>query len=119
MGSLFKTFVTMPTTLTLMVGLSWIGPSVHAQEAATTIQISVKNHRFQPAEIHAAANKPIILRIKNLDATPMEFESVTLRVEKVVAGNSEGIIRLRALSPGRYDFFDDFHPESRGTLVAQ
>jgi hypothetical protein len=119
MGSLFKTFVTMPATLTLMVGLSWIGPSVHAQEAATTIQISVKNHRFQPAEIHAAANKPIILRIKNLDATPMEFESVTLRVEKVVAGNSEGIIRLRALSPGRYDFFDDFHPESRGTLVAQ
>jgi hypothetical protein len=44
---------------------------------------------------------------------------VTLRVEKVVAGNSEGIIRLRALSPGRYDFFDDFRPETRGTLVAQ
>jgi hypothetical protein len=119
MGSLFKTFVTAAATLTFMAGLSWIGPPVHAQEAAGTVQISVKNHRFQPAEIRASANKPIVLRIKNLDATPMEFESVTLRVEKVVAGNSEGIIRLRALSPGRYDFFDDFHPETRGTLVAQ
>jgi Cupredoxin-like domain len=119
MGTLFKTFVTVAATLILTTGASWIGPSVHAQEAATTIQVSVKNHHFQPAEVHAAANKPIILRIKNLDATPMEFESVTLRVEKVVAGNSEGIIRLRALSPGRYDFFDDFHQETRGTLVAQ
>jgi len=106
-------------TLGLVAGLSWIGASVHAQDAAVTMHISVSNHRFQPAEIRAAANKPIILRIKNLDATPMEFESVTLRVEKIVAGNSEGIIRLRALSSGRYDFFDDFRPETRGTLVVQ
>ena len=119
MGSLFRIFVTIPAALTLMAGVYWTGPSGHAQETAVSVQISVKNHRFQPAEIHAAANKPMMLRIKNLDATPMEFESVTLRVEKVVAGNSEGIIRLRALSPGRYDFFDDFHPETRGTLVVQ
>ncbi len=57
----------------------------------------VKNHRFQPAEVHAPANVPIVLRVKNLDSTPMEFESVSLRVEKVVTGNSEGIIRLRPL----------------------
>ena len=119
MASLCKTLVTAIASLTLAGGLSWSGPSTHAQETAVTVQISVKNHRFQPAEIHASANKPIMLRIKNLDATPMEFESVTLRVEKVVTGNSEGIIRLRALSPGRYDFFDDFHPETRGTLVVQ
>jgi hypothetical protein len=119
MDSLFKTLVTVAVTQTLMLGASWIGPSLQAQEAVTTIQISVKSHHFQPAEVHVAANKPIILRIKNLDATPMEFESVTLRVEKIVAGNSEGIVRLRALAPGRYEFFDDFHQESRGSLVAQ
>jgi hypothetical protein len=119
MNSLCKTLVTVAATLIFVTGFSWIGPSVHAQEATVTVEISVKNHRFQPAEIHVGANRPIMLRIKNLDATPMEFESVTLRVEKVVAGNSEGIIRLRALSPGRYEFFDDFHPETRGTLVAQ
>lgn len=89
-----------------------------AQEA-TTIQLSVKDHRFQPAELHAPANKPIILILKNLDPIPMEFESITLRVEKVVVGNSEGTIRLRPLATGRYNFFDDFRPETKGVLVIQ
>jgi hypothetical protein len=89
-----------------------------AQQAAS-VSISVKNHRFQPAEIHAPAKVPIELRVKNLDPTPMEFESVSLRVEKVVTGNSEGIIRLRPLEPGRYNFFDDFHQETTGVLVVR
>ena len=89
-----------------------------AQQAAN-VSISVKNHRFQPAEIHAPANVPIELRVKNLDPTPMEFESVSLRVEKVIAGNSEGTINVRALQPGRYGFFDDFHQSTRGTLIVQ
>jgi hypothetical protein len=94
------------------------GPQVRAQEAAN-ISVSIKNHRFQPAEISAPANVPVMLRVKNLDATPMEFESVSLRVEKVVTGNSEGVIRLRSLSPGRYNFFDDFNPNANGVLVVR
>ena len=90
--------------------------AAHAQQG-TSLSISVKNHRFQPAELSAPANVPITLRVKNLDPTPMEFESVSLRVEKVVTGNSEGIVRLRPLAPGRYNFFDDFHQETNGTLV--
>jgi hypothetical protein len=57
--------------------------------------------------------------VKNLDSTPMEFESVSLRVEKVVTANSEGIIRLRPLSPGRYNFFDDFNQAANGVLVVR
>lgn len=95
-----------------------ISSSASAQEA-TTIQLSVKDHRFQPAELHAPANKPIIVILKNLDPIPMEFESITLRVEKVVVGNGEGTIRLRPLAPGRYNFFDDFRPETKGVLVVQ
>lgn len=89
-----------------------------AQQAAS-VSISVKNHRFQPAEIHAPAKVPIELRVKNLDLTPMEFESVSLRVEKVVTGNGEGIIRLRPLEPGSYNFFDDFNPQTKGVLVVR
>ena len=92
--------------------------SATAQQAAS-VTISVKNHRFQPAEVYAPANVPIELHIKNLDAAPMEFESVSLRVEKVVTGNGEGIIRLRPLEPGRYNFFDDFHQETTGVLVVR
>ncbi len=53
-----------------------------ATAQSVTIALSIKNHRFQPAEINAPANKQIILRIKNLDATPMEFESISLRVRE-------------------------------------
>ena len=89
-----------------------------AQQAAT-VTVSIKNHRFQPAQITAPAKVPIELRVKNLDPTPMEFESVSLRVEKVVTGNSEGIIRLRPLEPGSYNFFDDFNQEANGVLVVK
>jgi Cupredoxin-like domain len=89
-----------------------------AQQTAN-VTISVKNHRFQPAEINAPAKVPIELRVKNLDPTPMEFESVSLRVEKMVTGNSEGVIRLRPLEPGRYNFFDDFNPQTTGVLVVR
>ncbi len=89
-----------------------------AQEPAN-LTVSIKNHRFQPAELQAPANVPIVLHVKNLDSTPMEFESVSLRVEKVVTGNGEGVIRLRPLSPGRYNFFDDFNQQANGVLIVK
>ena len=83
------------------------------------VAVSVKDHRFQPAEVHAPANQPLAITVKNLDATPMEFESVSLRVEKVVTPGAAGTVHVRPLAPGRYEFFDDFHQETRGILVVQ
>jgi len=104
--------------LVLMLSmLSPSGPS-RAQQAAM-VEISVKDHHFQPAEIHAPANRPVVLRVKNLDATAMEFESKSLGVEKVVAPGTQGAVNIRPLAPGQYEFFDDFHQETRGTLVVQ
>jgi hypothetical protein len=88
-------------------------------EQSALVAVAVKGHHFQPAQLHAPANRPLTLRVRNLDAAPMEFESVSLRVEKVVAPGSEGIINVRPLAPGQYEFFDDFHQETRGTLVVQ
>jgi hypothetical protein len=102
----------------IMPALVLIANPIKAQEPVT-LQITVKNHQFEPAEIVGPANKPIVLRVKNLDATPMEFESASLRVEKVVTANSEGIINLRPLQPGRYNFFDDFHQQTTGVLTIQ
>jgi hypothetical protein len=93
--------------------------SVAFAQQAANLTIRVQNHRFVPSEITAPANTPIVLRVQNLDPTPMEFESVTLRVEKVVVGKGEGIIRIRPLAPGRYNFFDDFHQETNGVLVVR
>jgi hypothetical protein len=91
-----------------------------AAQESVDIALAVKDHKFDPAEIQAPAGKPIVLRIKNLDASPMEFESQSLRVEKVLTGNGEAVVNLRPQKPGRYEFFDDFHANTtRGVLVVK
>jgi Cupredoxin-like domain len=38
----------------------------------------------------------------------------------VILPGSEGRVRLRPLAPGRFTFFDDFHPETaQGVVVAE
>jgi hypothetical protein len=103
-----------------LIGIAVLFASEHAKaQQSAGIAISVKDHRFQPSQISAPANRPISIKVKNLDTAPMEFESVSLRVEKVIAPGSEGVVNVRALAPGRYEFFDDFHQETRGTLIVQ
>ena len=93
----------------------------HTSQAqqATEIQVTYSRGQFQPSQLSAPADKPITFRVKNLDAKAMEFESKSLRVEKVVAANSEGVINVRALKPGRYEFYDDFNEKARGALTVQ
>ena len=102
----------------LTLGLFLMMPVARAEDAVT-VNISLKDHRFQPAELHAPAGKPIVIILKNLDPAPAEFESNMLRVEKVVTGGGTVTMRIRPLEPGRYRFFDDFHPETQGYLVVQ
>jgi plastocyanin len=85
-----------------------------------TLHISIKDHRFQPAELKVPANTPVTLVVRNLDPTPEEFESNTLRVEKVVAGNSEITFNFRPLAPGRYRFYGDFNEATaQGAITAE
>jgi plastocyanin len=81
-------------------------------EDAATVRLSLKDHRFQPAEARAPAGKPVTIEIRNLDPTPAEFESKTLRVEKVVAGGGTITVQIRPLVAGRYRFFDDYHEDT-------
>jgi heme/copper-type cytochrome/quinol oxidase subunit 2 len=94
-----------------------VSPS-NAQQAID-IQLTFSKGQFQPSEVRAPADKPVTFRIKNLDAKAMEFESKSLRVEKVVAANSEGVVNVRALKPGRYEFYDDFNEKARGALTVK
>jgi heme/copper-type cytochrome/quinol oxidase subunit 2 len=93
--------------------------SLSQAQQAVEVQVSYSNGQFQPSELRAPADQPVTLRVRNLDAKPMEFESKSLRVEKVVAARSEGVINVRALKPGRYEFYDDFNEKARGALTVQ
>ena len=89
-------------------------------QAATEIQLSYKDKKFEPAEVSAPANTAIVIKLKNLDAKAMEFESKTLKVEKVVAASSDATINVRAQQPGRYEIFDEYNEKvARGVLVVK
>jgi plastocyanin len=103
----------------IAAALALFGLEAQAQQTTLSVQIAVKQRRFEPAEVHVPPGRPILLSIRNFDGAAVEFESVSLRVEKVIAANGRGTIELRPLQPGRYKFFDDFHPEARGTLVVR
>jgi plastocyanin len=90
-----------------------------AQES-TELTLTVKDHKFDPAQLEAPAGKQIVLRVENLDPTPMEFESKSLRVEKVLGGNTEAVVTIRPQKAGRYDFFDEFHESTtKGVLIVK
>ena len=91
-----------------------------APSFAAEYALTIKNNRFQPSEIRVPANAPFTLKVHNADATPEEFESKTLRVEKVIPGGGVGVFQMRALKPGRYTFFGEFHEDTaQGALVAE
>jgi hypothetical protein len=105
--------------MTALIGAMLVWQPVSWAEDSVSVQITLKDHKFSPAEPRAPSGKPITITLKNLDAASAEFESHMLRVEKVVTGGGTITMRIRALEPGRYRFFDDFHPETEGYLVVQ
>ena len=88
--------------------------------AQTTIDVTIKDHRSTPSEIHVPAGKPAVLNIKNEDATAEEFDSSALKIEKVIGGGNEGTVRLRPLDPGRYPFMGEYHSDmAQGVVIAE
>jgi Cupredoxin-like domain len=89
-------------------------------ENAVEIALSYKDKKFDPPEISAPANTPIVIKFRNLDREAMELESDTLRIEKVVAAGKDATIKIRAQKPGRYEFFDEYNEKTaRGALVVK
>src|SRR3984893_4764235 len=106
-------------TLAAVCAIAMLPVSPSQAQQASEVRLPYSTGQFQRSEGRAPADKPITVRVKNLDAKAMEFESKSLRVEKVVAANSEGVINVRALNPGRYEFYDDFNEKARGALIVQ
>jgi hypothetical protein len=96
--------------------------AVNAAHAENSIEIplSYKDKKFDPPEISAPANTPIVIKFRNLDRDAMELESDSLRIEKVVAAGKDATIKVRAQKPGRYEFFDEYNEKTaRGALVVK
>ena len=93
------------------------GPAV---ARADDLVVTIKDHKFSPAEIKVPANQRVEITVINDDATPEEFESKPMKVEKVIPGKSKGVVRIGPLKPGRYSFVGEFHESTaKGVVVAE
>lgn len=91
-----------------------------AADEPVRIDVTIKDHRFMPAEIHVPAGKAAVINLKNEDETAEEFDSDALGVEKVIAGGRSGIVRLRPLAAGRYAFMGEYHAETaQGVVIVE
>ncbi len=98
-----------------MISATW----VQADESAV-ITITIKDHQFIPSRVDVKAGQPFVLVVKNDDATPEEFESKSLRREKIIPGNKSAKIKFDALPAGEYPFVGEYHEDvTKGVLVVQ
>ncbi|HKA76596.1 MAG TPA: cupredoxin domain-containing protein [Pseudolabrys sp.] len=82
--------------------------------------LTIKDHRFTPAELKVPANQRVAVTVINEDPTAEEFDSGALKVEKVVAGKSKGVVRIGPLKPGRYPFIGEYHEATaKGVVIAE
>ncbi|MDI9409187.1 MAG: cupredoxin domain-containing protein [Candidatus Pacebacteria bacterium] len=89
-------------------------------ETTADYSITIKDHRFTPAEIRVPAGKAFTLLVINSDASPEEFESKSLKVEKIIAGGKEGLIKIRSLKPGTYEFVGEYHEDiAKGRIIVE
>src|SRR5436309_2036984 len=107
--------IILAASLAALAVVSPPGPA-DAQEFTVTI----KDHKFTPTELRVPANKRVSIVVSNEDPTPEEFESNSMKVEKIIPGKSKGLVRVGPLTPGRYDFFGDFNQATaQGVLIAE
>jgi hypothetical protein len=91
-----------------------------AAAPAAEYKLTIRDHRFVPAEITIPAKTKVKLIIINEDASPEEFESHELNREKIVTGKGRITVFVGPLKPGRYPFFGEFNPKTaQGVLIVK
>jgi len=112
----------IPVFPILLAAVSCAAPIARSQESGAPgpVVLTIRDHKFDPAEIRIPADRPVTLVVKNLDATPEEFESKPLRIEKIVPPNSEATFNVRPLKAGRYKFVGEFHEDTaKGEIIVE
>lgn len=88
-------------------------------EDLPTFKLEMADGKLNPARIEVPAGKRVKIEVRNTGKGAAEFESVQLRKEKVLAPGADSFVVIAPLSPGEYKFFDDFHQQAQGVIVAK
>jgi plastocyanin len=108
-----------------MCRLAWVMTLLALAAAAPALAddpsftITMKNNQFVPSELQIPAGVKVKLIVHNENPTTSEFESSEFHREKIVIPGKEITVFVGPLDPGRYEFYDDFHRQTRGHLVVK
>jgi hypothetical protein len=91
----------------VVAGLALTGAGLAADDPVFRIEFN--DGKISPQRLEVPAKTRFKIELINKGKTPIEFESTSLKKEKVVAPESQSFIVIRTLDPGEYEFFDDFH----------
>ncbi len=104
----------------ILIAILFAFTSTNAFCADNVISLTLKDHKFTPTEIHVKADTATTVTLINNDDQAEEFDSTSLKIEKVVSEHSTGTMRWRPLAPGRYPFMGEFHSETaQGVVIAE
>ena len=99
------------TLISSALALSAVFALVSPAGAEDGNAILFENHHFVPQTLHVIAGQPLLLKVINASNETIEFESFKLNREVAMTPGEKITVRLPALSPGSYDFYDDFHQD--------
>jgi hypothetical protein len=90
-------------------------------EDPVEIRIVIRDHKFEPAQIEVPPGRELKLIVTNADTTPEEFESVGLKIERIIPPGGTAEFKVRPLLAHRnYKFFGEFHQDTaQGQIVVK
>lgn len=94
----------------LWLGLGWAADS-RAQELPA-FEVIAREGKLFPTRLEVPAGTRVKLIVKNEGKSPIEFENLAMRVEKVLAPGGTSFVVLPKLKPGEYEFIDEFHMDT-------
>ena len=107
----------MKSLIAAVIAAALLAPAIARADDFT---LTIKDHKFTPSELKVAAGKRHTITVVNNDATPEEFESHALKIEKVVPGKSKGVVRIGPLKAGTYPFVGEYHESTaKGTITVE
>ncbi|HEX7971252.1 MAG TPA: cupredoxin domain-containing protein [Thiobacillus sp.] len=106
--------------LALMAAAFLLMPVQAGAADLPTYTVVARDGRLIPDVLNVPAGVRFKIAVRNQGHDAIEFESLQLRKEKVLAPGAESFVVIAPLKPGEYDFFDEFHPDTgRGRIVVK
>jgi plastocyanin len=104
--------------IAMLAATALLAGAAHAADLPT-FKLEMNDGKLIPARIEVPAGQRVKIEVRNTGKGAAEFESVQLRKEKVLAPGAESFVVIAPLEPGEYKFFDDFHQQAQGVIVAK